>query len=226
MSLDLERLQARLGYVFDDQGLLEQALSHRSSNRKKNYERLEFLGDACLDLIISEQLYQLFPDASEGQLTRMRASLVQGKTLALIATQLDLGPCLFLGSGEMKSGGFRRESILADVLESILGAIYLESGLEAAQQFVLTHWQQRLQDISPDMVEKDPKTRLQEYLQGHKLPLPVYSVLSVKGMAPKEEFTVVCELQHQQFQSVGGSRRKAEQLAASQALKWLEANHV
>ena len=224
MSPDLDRLMRRLDISFTDQVLLEQALTHRSANRRHSYERLEFLGDACLAMVISEFLYQRFPDATEGDLTRMRAMLVKGATLASLGHEMGLGDYLSLGPGEMKSGGHRRDSILADAVEAVLGAIYLDGGLEPAREFVLSHWQQKLEQVSPDRVAKDAKTRLQEQLQSRQASLPVYEVTDVSGQAPNQVFSVVCQLENGPgFSASGGSRRKAEQKAAQQALDWLEA---
>ena len=223
MSPDLDRLARSLNIVLSDQGLLEQALTHRSASRRHSYERLEFLGDACLSMVISEFLYERFPDASEGDLTRMRAMLVKGQTLARLGQQLGLGEYLRLGPGEMKSGGHRRDSILADAVEAILGAVYLDGGLEPARAFVLRHWADNLEAISPAQASKDAKTRLQEQLQSRQAPLPAYEVAEISGQAPNEVFTVVCELADGTvFSASGSSRRKAEQKAAQQALTWLE----
>jgi ribonuclease III len=224
---DLGRLESRIGYQFADRGLLAQALTHRSANRRLNNERLEFLGDALLSEIISVALYRGHQEASEGQLTRMRASLVKGVTLAEIALEMGLGDYLSLGGGELKSGGFRRESILADAVEALIGAIFLDGGLDACQRRVLAWFALRLDDVSPESANKDPKTALQEWLQGRQLPLPVYEVVQVHGQAPKQTFDVCCTLHDgdQQFVASGPSRRKAEQAAARSAMTWLEQNN-
>ncbi|MCG8391697.1 MAG: ribonuclease III [Pseudomonadales bacterium] len=221
---NLDRLMSRLGYQFNDPELLALALTHRSVSRHRNYERLEFLGDAQLGQIISVALFERFPDAAEGQLTRMRASLVRGQTLALVARELGLGDYLVLGGGELKSGGFRRDSILADALEAVIGAILLDGGEEQCRQVVLQWFAERLADISPQSAQKDAKTRLQEWLQARKFELPVYQVTNVEGLAPKQTFDVTCELaqMEQTFKAQGASRRKAEQQVAAQALAWLE----
>tara|TARA_B100000676_G_scaffold168269_1_gene165576 strand:- start:2644 stop:3330 length:687 start_codon:yes stop_codon:yes gene_type:complete len=224
VSNDLDRLMARLGYRFNDIDLLALALTHRSVSRHRNYERLEFLGDAQLGQIISIALFERFPDAAEGQLTRMRASLVRGQTLALVARELGLGDCLVLGGGELKSGGFRRDSILADALEAVIGAILLDGGESQCRDVVLNWFNDRLQAITPQNAQKDAKTRLQEWLQARKFELPIYQVTNVEGLAPKQTFDVTCELEQMQqtFTAHGASRRKAEQQAAAAALSWLE----
>ncbi|EKF73936.1 ribonuclease III [Alcanivorax hongdengensis A-11-3] len=215
---------AAIGYTFADSGLLELALTHRSANRRFNNERLEFLGDAQLGQIISTTLFNQFPEATEGQLTRMRASLVRGQTLALVARDLGLGEYLVLGGGELKSGGFRRESILADALEAVIGAMLLDGGEAPCREAVLRLFRDRLAVITPQTAQKDAKTRLQEWLQARKFELPEYQVESVQGQAPKQTFEVSCAMQQvqQTFSAQGASRRKAEQRAAEQALDWLE----
>ena len=224
MNNDLDRLMARLGYRFNDIELLALALTHRSVSRHRNYERLEFLGDAQLGQIISIALFERFPDAAEGQLTRMRASLVRGQTLALVARELGLGDYLVLGGGELKSGGFRRDSILADSLEAIIGAILLDGGEAPCREVVLDWFDERLQIITPQSAQKDAKTRLQEWLQARKFELPTYQVTQVEGLAPKQTFEVTCELEQMQqtFKAQGASRRKAEQQVAATVLSWLE----
>ncbi|HBC18707.1 MAG TPA: ribonuclease III [Alcanivorax sp.] len=224
MNNDLDRLMARLGYRFNDIELLALALTHRSVSRHRNYERLEFLGDAQLGQIISIALFERFPDAAEGQLTRMRASLVRGQTLALVARELGLGDYLVLGGGELKSGGFRRDSILADSLEAIIGAILLDGGEAPCREVVLDWFDERLQIITPQSAQKDAKTRLQEWLQARKFELPTYQVTQVEGLAPAQTFEVTCELEQMQqtFKAQGASRRKAEQQVAATVLSWLE----
>ena len=224
MNNDLDRLMARLGYRFNDIELLALALTHRSVSRHRNYERLEFLGDAQLGQIISVALFERFPDAAEGQLTRMRASLVRGQTLALVARELGLGDYLVLGGGELKSGGFRRDSILADALEAIIGAILLDGGESPCRKVVLDWFDERLRIITPQSAQKDAKTRLQEWLQARKFELPTYQVTQVEGLAPKQTFEVTRELEQMQqtFKAQGASRRKAEQQVAATVLSWLE----
>ncbi len=218
------RLERRIGYHFSDESLLDLALTHRSY-RGDNNERLEFLGDAILSFVIAEALYQRFPKAKEGQLSRLRARLVKGVTLAEIGKAFELGDHLNLGPGELKSGGFRRESILADAVESIIGAIYLDSSHDRCRQVVLEWYADRLEDLTLTDTEKDPKTRLQEYLQAMRKALPDYSVTDVKGEAHNQTFYVQCDIAEMNVSSTaeGSSRRVAEQRAASKALALLEA---
>lgn len=215
-----KRLNRTIGYTFDDGDLLALALTHRSVSGTHNNERLEFLGDSILNFVIGEALFSQFDKAREGQLSRLRAALVKGDTLAEIALAWDLGQHLNLGSGELKSGGFRRESILADTVEAIIGGIYLDKGMEAAKERILAWYQDRLSKLSLDQVSKDPKTRLQEYLQSRKLALPNYSVASVSGDPHDQHFRVYCLLDNrtEPFVGEGGSRRAAEQQAAKAAL--------
>ena len=222
MSGELTILQDALGYHFKDTTLLTTALTHRSAASRNN-ERMEFLGDAVLGYLISSELYQRFPTATEGVLSRLRASLVKGETLADIATQLKFGDYLILGSGELKSGGFRRRSILADALEAVIGAIYLDSDMDAVRHRIMPLFKPRLEQCDPDAVIKDPKTRLQEYLQAHGNDLPEYNVLTVSGEAHKQTFQVECRLPALDIISTGegSSRRKAEQQAAQHALELL-----
>ena len=222
---DAGRLQRSLGYKFQDSGLLSLALTHRSAGGQNN-ERLEFLGDSILNHIIAESLYARFPQAREGELSRMRASLVKGDTLAELARELDLGDYLVLGSGERKSGGHRRGSILADALEAVIGAILLDAGVETCRERVLEWFDPRLVRLADKAVDKDPKTRLQEYLQGRGLSLPEYRLLNVQGEAHSQLFTVACLLGTPQasVEGTGSSRRRAEQAAAQGALERLE-NH-
>ncbi len=213
------------GYQFGSPALLETALTHRSAGQRHN-ERLEFLGDAILSYVITDELYRRFPAASEGQLSRLRAGLVKGDTLAAIARDMALGDYLKLGSGELKSGGFRRSSILADAFEAVIGAIYLDGGIEAARQFIYRHFEQRLAECDPDSTLKDPKTRLQEFLQARGRALPEYRVDSVVGEPHKQTFTVTCTVEGMASATVGvaSSRRKAEQEAARHALEQLNSS--
>jgi len=222
---DYSVLSKRLSYQFNDPELLVTALTHRSAN-KRHYERMEFLGDAILNLIITDDLYHRFPKASEGKLSRLRASMVKGETLSQIAKSLELGEFLLLGSGELKSGGFRRESILADVFESIIGAIYLDQGYEQAKRFVLAMFEQRLVNADANVDLKDPKTRLQELLQSRGLELPVYEILNTHGKAHNQTFEVACHvaIAEKSTAATGNSRRKAEQGAASLMLEQLESD--
>ncbi len=211
-------LGRRLGYVFRTPALLAQALTHRSVGVPNN-ERLEFLGDSVLNCTIAEALYQAFPRLPEGDLSRLRAHLVKQQTLYEIAQRLDLGSTVRLGEGELKSGGFRRPSILADALEAVLGAVFLESGFEAARDVISRLYQPLLTEIDPRTLGKDPKTLLQECLQGRKLALPKYTVIATTGEAHAQHFEVECSLEDLGVRSVGAgtSRRAAEQDAARQA---------
>jgi ribonuclease-3 len=216
-------LQENLGYQFADPELLALALSHRSCGNSNN-ERLEFLGDSILNHIIAAELYRRFPDSREGELSRMRASLVRGETLAELAREVDLGLVLRLGPGEMKSGGRHRNSILADTLEAIVGAMLLEAGLETCRNHVLRLFAERLDQLSPKDLAKDAKTRLQEFLQGRGKSLPDYQLISVEGEDHCQQFAVSCELQEYQMRmrGEGSSRRRAEQEAARLALLELD----
>mgnify|MGYP001627792663 CR=1 FL=1 len=219
---DLDRLQRRLGYTFQDPELLMLAMTHRSFGNQNN-ERLEFLGDSLVNMIIAEHLYHHFERAREGQLSRLRARMVKGVTLAEIGREFELGQYLRLGSGEKKSGGFRRDSILADAVESIIGAIYLDSDFDTCRQQVLGWFEKRLQRLDIQDTQKDPKTRLQEYLQSRQFPLPRYEVISVDGEAHAQTFHVTCALPSldRKTTGVGSSRRIAEQQAARAALQQL-----
>lgn len=219
----IAELEQALGYQFSDADLLQQALTHRSAAPQHN-ERLEFLGDSVLGIIISEALYERFPKIDEGDLSRMRATLVCGRSLAKLAQRFKLGAHLVLGPGELKSGGFRRESILADGVEAILGAMYLESDLATCRKVVLHWFEKDLATIKPGAGHKDPKTRLQEYLQGRQEPLPDYEVIATQGQAHNQQFTVSCKVTGlpQPVTGSGTSRRKAEQHAATQALAQLQ----
>lgn len=220
---NLERLQRKINYQFNDIDLLKQALTHRSAAKVHN-ERLEFLGDAILNLTIADALYHQFPKSDEGELSRMRATLVREQTLAELARSFDLGEYMSLGAGELKSGGFRRESILADCIEAIIGAISLDADLSKASLLVRTWYQILLQNIKPGENQKDPKTRLQEYLQGQRLPLPGYQVVDIQGEAHCQVFTVECHVKNidRTFIGKGSSRRKAEQAVAEQILMILD----
>ena len=219
---ELESLSQRLNHHFQDPSLLEAALTHRSANRN-HYERMEFLGDAVLNLVISDTLYRQFPEAAEGQLSRLRASLVKGENLSKHAKQLELGEYLRLGSGELKSGGFRRKSILADVFESIIGAIYLDAGLDDARSFILRVFKLQLEAVDLSKNLKDPKTQLQELLQAKGCDLPMYEIQSTSGKAHNQTFQVSCEISLLPAPVVGtgSSRRQAEQAAAKQVLEML-----
>jgi ribonuclease-3 len=216
-------LQRALGYEFADPALLTMALTHRSAGSRNN-ERLEFLGDSVVNHIIADALYRRFPDAREGDMSRMRASLVKGDTLAELARELQLGEYLLLGPGERKSGGYRRASILADTLEALAGAILLDGGFRRCRECVLDWYEARLAQLASGAADKDAKTRLQEYLQGRGNPLPEYELLGVSGDDHNQLFSVACRLSKPQLQAQGSgrSRRKAEQAAALSALQSLE----
>lgn len=217
----LEKLSKILGYHFSDTGLLQEAITHRSGG-KINNERLEFLGDSIINFVIASALYERFPKAKEGELTRMRAGLVKGETLAQLARDLQIGDFLTLGIGEKKSGGFERDSILADAMEAITGAIFLDSSMEICQRHLLVWFQERLEKLVPgDPIQKDPKTQLQELLQAQHLPLPEYQIIQVKGDPHNPIFEVQCfvTLLDNPIVGTGSSRRRAEQEAALQAIK-------
>ncbi|MEI8610792.1 ribonuclease III [Enterovibrio norvegicus] len=223
MTTPTNKLQRRIAYEFRDMALLSLALTHRSASGQHN-ERLEFLGDSILSFVVADDLYHRFPNVDEGDMSRMRATLVRGNTLAELGREFELGDVLQLGPGELKSGGFRRDSILADAVEAIIGAIYLDSDLETVRGIVLGWYKERLDTIMPGANQKDPKTRLQEFLQGRRKPLPAYNVTKVQGEAHNQQFTVECEVAGLERPVVGkgSSRRKAEQAAAELALEKLD----
>jgi len=213
----------RLPYKFADQSLLTQALTHRSFSSQNN-ERLEYLGDGALNFIIANQLYQRFSILAEGDLSRLRAQLVKEATISEIAVTLHIGDALKLGEGELKSAGWRRPSILADALEAIIGAVYLDGGFAAAESLVLELYAEKLNTIDPKIIDKDPKSLLQELLQGRKVAVPEYAVVSTDGEAHAQIFIVECFIQKLDIRTVGEgtSRRIAEQQAAQLALLALE----
>lgn len=215
-----DRFNALTGYHFKQQDLLQQALTHRSFSRNSNNERLEFLGDSVLNLIISNYIYQRFSDADEGDLSRIRASLVKEETLAQIAREISLGDFINLGGGELKSGGYRRASILSDALEALIGAIYLDSDYRQTETAVLTLFRGQLDNIDTAASLKDPKTRLQEYLQARQQDLPVYEVEKTTGKSHAQLFTVRCNIGNPELRAsgTGTSRKKAEQQAAQKLL--------
>jgi ribonuclease III, bacterial len=219
VSVSLSRLERQLGYTFKDQELMVLALTHRSFAGRNN-ERLEFLGDAILNFVAGEALFDRFPLAREGQLSRLRARLVKGETLAVLARGFDLGEYLRLGSGELKSGGFRRESILADALEALIGAIYLDAGMDMARERVLAWLAGEFEGLTLVDTNKDPKTRLQEFLQSRGCELPRYEVVDIQGEPHCRTFFVECEitLLNEKSRGQGVSRRIAEQVAAAAAL--------
>jgi ribonuclease-3 len=220
-----ESLAENLGYRFDDLELLQRALTHRSSG-KKNNERLEFLGDAVLGCVIAAEIYRLYPKAREGELSRLRASLVRRESLAGLAQSLDIGSYLRLGPGERKSGGHHRNSILADSLEAVLGAIYLDGGFVPCRDCILALFADRLSDLTDLSELKDPKTRLQEFLQSRQQALPEYTVVETTGDAHDQRFRVQCRISDADTpltEGVARNRRNAEQKAAAQMLEQLEA---
>ncbi|WP_017430547.1 ribonuclease III [Vreelandella jeotgali] len=223
MSHSLKTFSQRIGYDFNDPSLLELAMTHRSYGGRNN-ERLEFLGDSIVNFVIAQALFEQFPQAREGQLSRLRARLVKGQTLAELAREMRFGECLQLGSGEMKSGGHRRDSILADAVEAVIGAIYLDAGMPAVSERIIAWFSERLGRISLQDTQKDPKTRLQEFLQSRQSALPQYEVVQVRGEAHAQTFTVDChiELLEKHTTGKGSSRRYAEQEAAEKALSYLE----
>ena len=216
---NLRPLYKKLGYDFKNDSHLLMALSHRSVG-KNNNERLEFLGDSVIGYVIAEELYQRFPGEDEGNLSRYRSLLVKGETLASIARHFEVGKYLRLGGGELKSGGFRRASILADAMEAIIGAITLDSDIETARKCILHWYQERLDNIKT-LDLKDPKTRLQEFLQARKMSLPIYSVVSINGKEHAQIFQVDCVVQEldQLVTAEASSRRAAEQKSAGLMLE-------
>lgn len=218
----IARLSKKIGYQFSDPNLLIQSLTHRSAKGEHN-ERLEFLGDSIIGFVIAEALFHRFPNEDEGELTRMRSSLVKGVTLAEVGRQFELGDYLILGPGELKSGGHKRDSILEDAIESIIGAVYLDSDQATCKALILNWFQSRLASIKPGSAQKDPKTRLQEYLQSRKIPLPLYEVIETTGQSHNQQFKVKCttEVLPKAVVTKGTSRRKAEQAAAKAVLKEL-----
>lgn len=222
---DLARLERRLPYIFKEKSYLKQALTHCSVGNHNN-ERLEFLGDSILNFVIACFLVNHFPLKTEGQLSRLRAFLVKGEMLAKIALELQLGDFLYLGQGELKSGGFRRASILADALEAVIAAIYLDGGMEAARDVIFSLYKTRLDDEQLEQNLKDPKTQLQEFLQAHKLSLPQYAVIKIIEQEPGPLFLIECTVVGLSHITRGeaSSRRKAEQQAAQAMLQLLEQN--
>ena len=215
----IETLTDKLQYKFHDIDLLGEALTHRSFAANNN-ERLEFLGDGILNFVIADELFKRYPDVQEGDLSRLRANLVNKESLAEIANHLDLGEFIKLGSGELKSGGFRRPSILADAVESILGAVYVDGGFERSRELIVRLYASRLSSPTDLQSLKDPKTRLQELLQSRRISLPGYQVVSIKGQAHAQVFHVRCTIESLDIRvdGDGRSRRKAEQVAAEKAI--------
>lgn len=221
--MNADALCRQLGYCFSSAELLRQALTHRSYGGSNN-ERLEFLGDSVLNCVTATRLYQLYSKVAEGDLSRMRAHLVKEATLSDIAASLKLGDYLLLGEGELKSGGFRRPSILADGLEAIFGAIYLDSGFVEAERVINRLYEPLVKTLDPKTLGKDPKTLLQEYLQGRKIALPQYNVITITGEAHEQHFEVECIIPGLDIRAMGqgGSRRSAEQAAADNILQGLK----
>ena len=223
MANNIGQLQKRLGYQFINPDLLILALSHRSVAAENN-ERLEFLGDSILGLVVTDFLYREFPQAREGDLSRMRSHIVRGESLAEVAKQLALGPDLLLGSGEMKSGGHRRDSILGDTVEALIGAVYLDRGIEAAREIVTAWFKSFFDSALQAQPVKDAKTALQEWLQHGNKPLPDYQLVSTGGEAHSRLFTVSCKIAAVEtaMTATASSRRRAEQMVAEQLLEEVE----
>lgn len=217
-TMKLDSLCKNLGYKFKDKNYLRDALRHRSMGKQSN-ERLEFLGDSVLNFVIAAELFRLYPEIKEGELSRLRANLVNGEALAELANELQIGEYLQFGSGELKSGGPKRKSIIADATEAIIGAIYLDGGIEASKERIVTWFAYRLQTATQSTL-KDPKTRLQELLQMCKFPLPIYSVVSIEGAAHAQTFHVECSVPgiNERTIGVGPNKRRAERDAAEQFL--------
>ena len=224
MPAKLAKLEAALDYRFNERRILMQAVTHRSHSAAHN-ERLEFLGDAVLNFVVASLLFDRFPKTDEGDLSRMRANLVRQATLAEVAHRLELSEYLHLGEGELKSGGFRRPSILADALEALFGAVYMDGGFEPARHVIASLYEGLLANVDPRSQGKDAKTLLQERLQALRLDLPVYTVIATHGAAHSQLFEVACEVPRLDIrvQAAGSSRRAAEQAAAQLAIERLDA---
>lgn len=221
-SIEVNVLQKKIGYFFKQQNLLLHALTHKSFSNQHN-ERLEFLGDAILNYIIANLLYHKYKNINEGEMSRIRSNLVCARTLAELAQELNLGNYVKLGQGELKNGGYRRESILANVVEALIGGIFLDSNIQTVE-LLICHWYEiRFKKNNPRSIQKDPKTRLQEYLQNHQLPLPIYCINNVSGRDHDQIFTISCQISElkQPILGYGSSRRKAEQSAAEVVLQEL-----
>jgi len=220
---DLKKLESRVAYTFKNVALLDQSVTHRSFGDRNN-ERLEFLGDSILNFVVASALFSRFPEAKEGDLSRLRARLVKQQTLAEIARELDLGGFLTMGSGELKSGGFDRDSILSDAVEAIIGAVFLDGGITQAADCVLWLYKARLAALTSSNIEKDAKSRLQEHLQGIGQSVPGYILIGMTGKSPNQNFEIECRSLcfNGIIRAIGTSRRRAEQKAAELALKHLE----
>ncbi len=225
MREPIEHLCRKIGYEFSDLALFDKALTHRSAGGKNN-ERMDFLGDSILGFIVADVLFSKLDAADEGDMSRLRSNLVKGVTLAEIAKEIDLGSYLQLGPGELRSGGQSRNSILADALEAVIAAIYLDGGLDAARNVVTRLYKDRFDNITSKKILKDPKTRLQEYLQARHYKLPIYTVLEVTGEQHNQHFSIKCDVEDLNLQNIakGSSRRKAEQRAAENILHELVSN--
>ena len=225
-SKAISALLKKLEYSFNNAELLDEALTHRSAAAKNN-ERLEFLGDGILNFVIAHELFKRYPDVQEGDLSRLRANLVNKESLAEIAHYLDLGEVIQLGSGELKSGGFRRPSILADAVESIFGAVYSDGGFEPCRDLIVRLYAKRLASPTDLQSLKDPKTQLQELLQSRRFSLPEYQVVNITGQAHAQVFHVKCSIEKMNIKvdGEGKSRRKAEQVAAEKAIIKVEAQY-
>ena len=221
----IEQLEKILKYQFNDKGLLELALTHRSFQGKNN-ERLEFLGDSILNFIIAELLFKEFKLLPEGDLSRLRSQLVKSATLSEIGITLSLGDYLILGEGELKSSGWRRPSILADSVEAIIGAVFIDGGISSANKLITGWYQERLEAINPNDIQKDSKSVLQELLQAKKIPLPEYNIVSIDGEAHNQHFKVSCSIPKLglSIEGEGTSRKVAEQSAAEESIKKLKKN--
>jgi ribonuclease III len=218
-----EILAKKLGLSFSDPRLFKTALTHRSVGANNN-ERLEYLGDSVLGFVVAEKLYELFPTAGEGALSRLRASLVNQSSLAELARQRKLGDYLILGSGELKSGGFRRDSILSDALEAIMGALLLDQGIDVCRGWILALFADKFAELKLESWSKDPKTRLQELMQSRRKELPVYELVAMSGVDHAQTFEVTCrvEMSSQITHGTGVSRKRAEQAAAENMLNLLQ----
>ncbi|VFP87270.1 ribonuclease III [Candidatus Erwinia haradaeae] len=218
----INHLQRKIGYTFTSIQLLQEALTHRSSSSHNN-ERLEFLGDSILSYVITLALYHRFVSVNEGNMSRMRASLVCGDTLSDLAIDFDLGSCLRLGRGELKSGGYRRKSILSNTVEALIGGVFLDSDINTVEKMILKWYSSRLNNMRPEYKQKDPKTLLQEFLQARHLPLPSYILIEVNGQDHNQQFIIHCQVSGilEPVIGTGSSRRKAEQATAEKALSHL-----
>jgi ribonuclease-3 len=219
----VEKFCKKLGYSFKNKSLLIQALTHRSYKPQHN-ERLEFLGDAVLNFIISDQLFTHYPEMTEGELSRARANLVNGEVLATLSCTLEVDQHIQLGQGEIKNGGMTRQSILSDCLEALIGAIYVDGGLETCRKIVLSWYIDKFKQVALKGPQKDPKTMLQEYCQGNRMKLPQYTVVNIRGEEHKQTFQIRCEVEDFDIKALGegSSRRKAEQSAAERFLNMIE----